>query len=213
VLAGRFQPTHTVGCDPASGMTATVSTARGHKKRTDALAAHRRAARLSVERLRNELRAVRSARSEDLEDDYDPEGATMSQLWSQSSGLLKEAEGHLAEIDAALVRHDSGEFGMGLGCGRLVDPARLDSSANGRAVRRLCAPRRLRSSGGTSRRRESRRILSRWSRAARNGGRFESRGPRRRALVQSPTVTGTPWVRSRCGGTGHSVGPARGDSP
>jgi DnaK suppressor protein len=109
-------------------MITLMSSPLADNKRAEDLAARRQAALESIDRLRSELEAVRSARSENFDDDeHDPEGATMSQLWSQSSGLLEGAERYLVEIDAALVRLHTGGFGICLGCGRSIDPARLDA--------------------------------------------------------------------------------------
>ena len=105
-----------------------MSSPSARNERAADLAARRRDAMARVEWLRGELGAVRSARSENSEDDeHDPEGATMSQLWSQSSGLLEGAERDLAEIDAALVRLGTGDYGICRSCGRPIDPARLDA--------------------------------------------------------------------------------------
>jgi DnaK suppressor protein len=94
----------------------------------EALAALRAEAAARVDRLQTELGAVRTARGENSDDDeHDPEGATMSQLWSQSSGLLDAAIRELAELDAALERVASGDYGVCRRCGRAIDPARLDA--------------------------------------------------------------------------------------
>lgn len=94
----------------------------------EALARRRAEAAARVERLRAELGAVRAARGENSDDDeHDPEGATMSQLWSQSSGLLDAALRELDELDAALERVATGDYGVCRRCGRPIDPARLDA--------------------------------------------------------------------------------------
>ncbi|WAB80402.1 TraR/DksA family transcriptional regulator [Microcella daejeonensis] len=94
----------------------------------EALARRRAEAAARVERLRAELGAVRTARGENSDDDeHDPEGATISQLWSQSSGLLDAALRELDELDAALARVASGDYGVCRRCGLAIDPARLDA--------------------------------------------------------------------------------------
>lgn len=94
----------------------------------DALDARRAEAAARVERLRAELGAVRRARSENSDDDeHDPEGATLSQLWSQSSALLDDAVRKLDELEAALERVASGEYGRCRRCDNAIDPARLDA--------------------------------------------------------------------------------------
>ena len=105
-----------------------MSDASGRSERGDALTRRRAEAAARVERLRAELGAVRTARGENSDDDeHDPEGATMSQLWSQSSGLLDAAVRELDELDAALARVASGDYGVCRRCGRAIDPARLDA--------------------------------------------------------------------------------------
>ena len=95
---------------------------------SEALALRRVEAAARVARLNGELGAVRHARSENSDDDeHDPEGATMSQLWSQSSGLLEAALRELDELEAALGRVASGDYGVCCSCGRPIDPARLDA--------------------------------------------------------------------------------------
>ena len=96
--------------------------------RADDLAERRLEALARMERLQSDLTAVRSARSENSDDDeHDPEGATMSQLWSQSLGLLQGAERDLAEVDAALRRLSDDAYGICRSCGLPIDPARLDA--------------------------------------------------------------------------------------
>lgn len=93
----------------------------------DALARRRTEVAARVDHLRSELGAVRRARSENSDDDeHDPEGATMSQLWSQVSGVLDAAVRELDELDAALERVASGDYGVCRRCGRRIDPARLE---------------------------------------------------------------------------------------
>lgn len=93
----------------------------------DALARRRADVAGRVEQLRGELGAVRRARSENSDDDeHDPEGATMSQLWSQVSGVLDAAVRELDELDAALERATNGDYGVCRRCGRPIDPARLE---------------------------------------------------------------------------------------
>jgi DnaK suppressor protein len=92
------------------------------------LARRRADAAARVDRVKADLRTVRRARSENSDDDeHDPEGATMSQLWSQSSGLLAAAQRELAEVDAALERVAAGVYGTCLRCGKSIDPGRLDA--------------------------------------------------------------------------------------
>jgi RNA polymerase-binding transcription factor DksA len=94
----------------------------------DALARRRAEVAARVAHLRSELVAVRRARSQNSDDDeHDPEGATMSQLWSQVSGVLDVAVRELDELDAALARRGSGGYGICTRCERAIDAARLDA--------------------------------------------------------------------------------------
>jgi DnaK suppressor protein len=105
-----------------------MSNDRGGRGAGDALARRRIEVAARVEQLRSELGAVRHARSENTDDDeHDPEGATMSQLWSQVSGVLDSAVRELDELDAALTRVANDEYGICRHCGRGIDPARLDA--------------------------------------------------------------------------------------
>ena len=93
-----------------------------------ALARRRAELTARVDSLRGELDAVQRLRSENSDDDeHDPEGATTSQLWSQSAGLLESALRELDDLDTALRRLEAGEYGVCQRCGRAIDPARLEA--------------------------------------------------------------------------------------
>ena len=51
----------------------------------------------------------------------------MSQAWSQVSGVLDSAVRELDELDPALERVATGDYGICRRCGRAIDPARLDA--------------------------------------------------------------------------------------
>ncbi len=105
-----------------------MSTERGEHGAADALARRRAEVAARVEQLRSELRDVQSARSTNSDDDeHDPEGATMSQLWSQVSGVLDSAVRERDELDTALERVETGDYGICRRCGRAIDPARLEA--------------------------------------------------------------------------------------
>ncbi|RZT62158.1 TraR/DksA family transcriptional regulator [Microcella alkaliphila] len=81
-----------------------------------------------VDSLRRELDAVQRLRSENSDDDeHDPEGATTSQLWSHSAGLVADAERELSELDAALSRVASGDYGTCRECGGPISSDRLEA--------------------------------------------------------------------------------------
>lgn len=78
--------------------------------------------------LRRELDAVQRLRSENSDDDeHDPEGATTSQLWSQSVGILEAAERELDDLDTAIRRLEAGVYGVCQRCGEPIAPARLEA--------------------------------------------------------------------------------------
>jgi RNA polymerase-binding transcription factor DksA len=109
------------------GQDGCMDIAHGEHAAGDALARRRAEAAARVEQLRAELGAVRSARSENTDDEHDPEGTTLSQLWSQVSGVLDAAVRELDELDAAIERVASGDYGICRRCGQAIDPARLDA--------------------------------------------------------------------------------------
>ena len=70
-----------------------------------------------------ELRRDRGADTAD--DEHDPEGVTLSMEWERIEGLRLAAERDLAEIDEALARWSSDDYGMCEGCGRSIPMERL----------------------------------------------------------------------------------------
>ncbi len=77
---------------------------------------------------------VEASRDSNADDEHDPEGATIAFERSQVATLVRQAESHLAEIDAALDRLDAGGYGTCERCGRAIAPARLQA----RPVARTC---------------------------------------------------------------------------
>jgi DnaK suppressor protein len=76
---------------------------------------HQRRAALEADLVRQgaTLAEVRAARSGgDADDEHDPEGPTLSAEWSLRAGVHAELSAELAAIDAALVRIDSGSYGI-----------------------------------------------------------------------------------------------------
>ncbi len=68
---------------------------------------------------------VASSRDTNADDEHDPEGATIAFERSQIGALVGQAHRHLAEIDAALERLDSGTYGRCESCGALIADGRL----------------------------------------------------------------------------------------
>lgn len=112
-------------CEQAAGGedgTSDVSHARAALERRRAEVAAR------VDTLRRELDAVQRLRSENSDDDeHDPEGATTSQLWSQSVGILEAAQRELDDLDTAIRRLEAGTYGVCQRCGQAIAPARLEA--------------------------------------------------------------------------------------
>ena len=77
---------------------------------------------------------VEAAKDSNADDEHDPEGATIAFERSQVATLVRQAEGHLTEVDAALARLDAGDYGTCERCGRAIAPARLEA----RPVARTC---------------------------------------------------------------------------
>ena len=70
-----------------------------------------------------QLRRDRGAETAD--DEHDPEGVTLSMEWQRIEGLRLAAERDLAEIDEALTRWSSDDYGRCEGCGRSIPTERL----------------------------------------------------------------------------------------
>lgn len=68
------------------------------------------------------------------DDEHDPEGTTIAFERSQVGALVRQAQHHLVEIDAAIGRFDAGAYGVCEGCGEPIGEGRLDA----RPVARSC---------------------------------------------------------------------------
>jgi len=103
-------------------------------------------ARIRLEAAREEMRArlaaltddydgvVAASRNSNADDEHDPEGATIAFERSQLGALVLQVREHLAEIEAALARVDTGTYGT---CERCGDRIREDRLA-ARPVARTC---------------------------------------------------------------------------
>jgi DnaK suppressor protein len=77
--------------------------------------------------LRGDYRGfVEASKDSNADDEHDPEGATIAFERSQVGALVRQAEEHLAEIDAALARVEEGTYGTCAGCGRPIPSERLE---------------------------------------------------------------------------------------
>ena len=68
---------------------------------------------------------VAAADSSNLDDEHDPEGATIGFERAQTSSLIASTEERLREVDAALERVVSGTYGSCEVCGEPISPERL----------------------------------------------------------------------------------------
>lgn len=60
------------------------------------------------------------------DDEHDPEGVTLSSEWSRLTGLADAAASELRQVDEALARLDTGDYGVCARCGQRIPAARLE---------------------------------------------------------------------------------------
>lgn len=90
-------------------------------------------------RLRRDfLGVVDASRDSNADDEHDPEGATIAFERSQVDALIRQAEAHLAEIDAAYDRLAAGRYGVCEVCGAAIPLERLGARPTARTCVR-CA--------------------------------------------------------------------------
>jgi DnaK suppressor protein len=78
--------------------------------------------------LRRDITSVNAARQDsNVDDEHDPEGATIAFELSQASALLRQSTAGLAQIEAALARIDAGRFGICEVCGEEIAEGRLEA--------------------------------------------------------------------------------------
>ena len=78
--------------------------------------------------LRGDYRGfVDASRDTNADDEHDPEGATIAFERSQTGALVRQAEQHLAQVDAALARVEAGTYGVCTVCGRPIPADRLEA--------------------------------------------------------------------------------------
>ena len=68
---------------------------------------------------------VAASRDTNADDEHDPEGATIAFERSQVGALAAAVRHRLAEVDAAVLRLASGDYGTCEGCGAPIGDARL----------------------------------------------------------------------------------------
>jgi len=90
------------------------------------LAAERTQARQRLADLRHDFDAmVAASRDTNADDEHDPEGATIAFERSQIEALIRQAERHLEQIDAATKRLEAGTYGTCEVCGAPISEGRL----------------------------------------------------------------------------------------
>ncbi|MEP9381945.1 TraR/DksA family transcriptional regulator [Nocardioides cheoyonin] len=70
---------------------------------------------------------VDASRDTNADDEHDPEGATIAFERSQVATLVRDADAHLREVDAALARLADGTYGVCERCGSPIAPGRLEA--------------------------------------------------------------------------------------
>ncbi|MHB1929903.1 MAG: TraR/DksA family transcriptional regulator [Acidimicrobiales bacterium] len=81
-----------------------------------------------VEALAAEVRAiVEASDGANLDDESDPEGATVAFERQRVASLLEEARAQLAALDAAEARLVDGTYGICVDCGAPIPPERLEA--------------------------------------------------------------------------------------
>jgi RNA polymerase-binding transcription factor DksA len=93
---------------------------------SDPLLEEQAAARAQIEALTREFDGVVAAsKASNADDEHDPEGATIAFERQQVVALLEQARRRLADVEAALVRREAGDYGSCESCGRDIAPERL----------------------------------------------------------------------------------------
>ena len=75
---------------------------------------------------------VDASRDTNADDEHDPEGQTIAWERSQTGALVRQAQEHLREIDAALQRIAAGTYGLCEVCGAPIPAARLEARPTAR---------------------------------------------------------------------------------
>ncbi len=93
---------------------------------TDELVRARAEALAQIDALTREFdEVVAASRSSNADDEHDPEGATIAFERQQVVALLDQARRRLADVDDALARAETGDYGRCADCGQPIAPERL----------------------------------------------------------------------------------------
>ncbi|MDQ0633746.1 DnaK suppressor protein [Arthrobacter pascens] len=78
--------------------------------------------------LRADISSANEARhGSNIDDEHDPEGATIAFELSQAAALLEQSVAGLAEVEAALARIADGTYGICSVCGEPISEGRLEA--------------------------------------------------------------------------------------
>lgn len=101
--------------------------------------------------LRGDYRGfVEASKDSNADDEHDPEGATIAFERSQVGALVRQAQDHLEQVDAALARLDDGTYGLCAVCGCPIPAERLEVRPSA-ATCVACAGARPTSGGASGR--------------------------------------------------------------
>jgi len=108
--------------DQAALDAGTIATLR------ERLCAERVAATAAIESTKDAMASFLDARRGiEVDDEHDPEGATLALQFTESSALLSNSRHHLDQVNAALGRMTSGTYGSCELCGIDIPLARLEA--------------------------------------------------------------------------------------
>jgi DnaK suppressor protein len=100
---------------------------------SDPLVAERAAVLAQMEALTREFEEVVAASAaSNADDEHDPEGATIAFERQQVAALLERARRRLADVEAALARRESGDYGRCAVCGGPIGAERLAARPSAR---------------------------------------------------------------------------------
>jgi DnaK suppressor protein len=106
------------------------------------LDAERRRTEQRLAQLRDDHRGfVDASRDTNADDEHDPEGTTIAFERSQVGALVRQADAHLHELEAAVERLMLGTYGVCERCGADLPDGRLEARPTARLCVACAAPR------------------------------------------------------------------------
>jgi DnaK suppressor protein len=85
---------------------------------------------------------VAASRHSNADDEHDPEGATIAFERSQVAALVRQVQGHLAEVTRAMHRLEGGTYGTCEWCTQPIAEARLEARPAARTCIRCASAAR-----------------------------------------------------------------------